>query len=90
MLDKQSRNLGTDATIGRTMVVHIKSMAHVYSNTFFEHFSQEGHNSLLEDVSITLIDNINPSNPLQEKQGYTEIFVSDYLMKCVFHDSFIV
>ena len=38
MLDKQSRNLGTDGTITRTMVVNIKSMAHVCSNTFLSIF----------------------------------------------------
>ena len=34
MLDKQSRNVGTDGTIIRTMVVNIKNMAHICSNTF--------------------------------------------------------
>ena len=38
MLDKQSRNLGTDGTVTRTMVVNIKSMAHVCSNTFLSIF----------------------------------------------------
>ena len=38
MLDKQSRNLGTDGTITITMVVNIKSMAHVYSNTLLSIF----------------------------------------------------
>ena len=38
MLDKQSRNLGTDRTIIRTMVANIKSMAHVRSNTFLRIF----------------------------------------------------
>ena len=38
MLDKQSRNLGTDGTTTRTMVVNIKSMAHVCSNTFLSIF----------------------------------------------------
>ena len=38
MLDKQSRNLGTDGTITRTMVVNIKRMAHVCSNTFLSIF----------------------------------------------------
>ena len=33
----------------------------------FEHFSEEGHNSFPEDVSITLIDKTNPSNPLQRE-----------------------
>ena len=33
----------------------------------FEHFSEEGHRSFLEDVSITLIDKTDPSNPLQRK-----------------------
>ena len=34
MLDKQSKNFGTDGTISRTMVANINSMAHVCSNTF--------------------------------------------------------
>ena len=38
MLDKESRNLGTDGTTTRTMVVNIKSMAHVCSNTFLSIF----------------------------------------------------
>ena len=33
----------------------------------FEHFSEEGHHSFLEDVSTTLIDKTVPSNPLQKK-----------------------
>ena len=33
----------------------------------FEHFSEEGHHSFLEDVSITLIDKTDPSNPLQRE-----------------------
>ena len=31
----------------------------------FEHFSEEGHHSFQEDVSITLINKTDPSNPLQ-------------------------
>ena len=31
----------------------------------FEHLSEEGHHSFLEDVSITFIDKTVPSNPLQ-------------------------
>ena len=38
MLDKQSRNLGKDGTIARMMVVNIKTMAHVCSNTFLSIF----------------------------------------------------
>ena len=38
MLDKQSRNLGTDGTVTRTMAVNIKRMAHVCSNTFLSIF----------------------------------------------------
>ena len=38
MLDKHSRNLGTDGTITRIMVVNIKSMAHVCSNSFLSIF----------------------------------------------------
>ena len=38
MLEKQFRNLSTDGTITRTMVVNMKSMTHVYSNTFLSNF----------------------------------------------------
>ena len=38
MLDKQSRNLGTDRTITGIMVVNIKSMAYVCSNSFLSIF----------------------------------------------------
>ena len=38
MLDKQSRSLGKDGTITRTMVAIIKSMAQVCSNTFLSIF----------------------------------------------------
>ena len=34
----------------------------------FEHFSEEGHHSFLEDVSTTLIDKTDPSNPLQREK----------------------
>ena len=34
----------------------------------FEHFSEEGHRSIFEDVSITSIDKIDQSNPLQREQ----------------------
>ena len=34
---------------------------------FFEHFSEEGHHSFLEDVSIKLIDKSDSSNPLQRE-----------------------
>ena len=34
---------------------------------FFEHFSEEGYHSFLEDVSITLIEKTDPSNPLQRE-----------------------
>ena len=33
----------------------------------FENFSEEGHHSFLEDVSITLIDKTDPSNYLQRE-----------------------
>ena len=33
----------------------------------FEHFSAEGHHSFLEDVSITLMDKTDLSNPLQRE-----------------------
>ena len=38
MLDKQSRNLDTDGRITRTMIVNIKNMANVCSNTFLSIF----------------------------------------------------
>ena len=34
---------------------------------FFEDFSEEGHHSFLEDVSIILIDKTDPSDPLQRE-----------------------
>ena len=40
MLDKQSRNLGTDGTITKAMVVNIKRMPHVCSNTFLSIFQR--------------------------------------------------
>ena len=33
----------------------------------FVHFSEEAHHSFLEDVSFTLIDKFDPSNPLQRE-----------------------
>ena len=36
----------------------------------FEHFSEEGHHSFLEDVSITLIDKTDPSNHLQRENHW--------------------
>ena len=33
----------------------------------FEHFSEDGHHSFLEDASITSIAKTDPSNPLQRK-----------------------
>ena len=38
MLVKWARNLGLDGTITRTLIIIIKSMAHVCSNTFFSIF----------------------------------------------------
>ena len=38
MLDKQSRILGTDGTMTRTMTLNMKSMGHVCSNTFLSIF----------------------------------------------------
>ena len=37
----------------------------------FEHFSEEGHHSFLEDVSITLIGKTDPSNHLQHYREKT-------------------
>ena len=39
----------------------------------FEHFYEEGHHSFLEDVSITLIDKTDPSNPLQKEKTIGEV-----------------
>ena len=39
----------------------------------FEHFSEEGHHSFLEDVSITLIDKTDPSNSLQRENYWRSI-----------------
>ena len=39
----------------------------------FEHFSDEGHHSFLEDVSITLIDKTDPLNPLQRENYWRSI-----------------
>ena len=38
----------------------------------FENFSEEGHHSFLEDVSITLIDKTDPSNHLQREKKYSK------------------
>ena len=59
--------IGTDKTVTRTMVVNIKRMAHVCSNTFLSIFSKEGHHRFLEDGSITLIEKTEPPNPLQRE-----------------------
>ena len=40
---------------------------------FFEHFPEEGHHSFLEDVSITLINKTDPSNPLQGESYWRSI-----------------
>ena len=45
----QSRNLGTDGTIARTIVVNINSMAHVCSRTFLSIFLRS--HSFLKDFS---------------------------------------
>ena len=39
----------------------------------FEHFSEKGHHGFLEDVSITLIDKTDPSNPLQRENYWRSI-----------------
>ena len=39
----------------------------------FEHFSEEGHCSFLEDISIKLIDKTDPSNPLQRENYWRSI-----------------
>ena len=39
----------------------------------FEHFSEEGHRSFLEDVSITLTDKTDPSNSLQRENYWSTL-----------------
>ena len=39
----------------------------------FEDFSEKGHHSFLKDVSITLIDKTDPSNPLQRENYWRNI-----------------
>ena len=39
----------------------------------FEHFSEEGHHSFLEDVTITLVDKTDPSIPLQREIHWRSI-----------------
>ena len=53
--------------ITRTVVVNIKIMAHVCTNTFLSIFLRRGHHSFLEDVTITLVDKTDPSIPLQRE-----------------------
>ena len=38
----------------------------------FSHFSMAGHNGFLNDVSITLIDKTDPSDPLQRKDYWRQ------------------
>ena len=40
----------------------------------FEHFSSEGHNSFLEDVSIIFIGKTDPKDPYKRKQYWGHIF----------------
>ena len=48
--------------------IYIYIYTHIYKSIYiFEHFSEEGRHSFLEDVSITLIDKTDPSNPLQRE-----------------------
>ena len=42
----------------------------------FKHFSEEGHHSFLEDVSMKLIDKTDPSNPLQ-RENYWRSYSKD-------------
>ena len=39
----------------------------------FEHFYEEGHHGFLEDVSSTLIDKTDPSNPLPGENYWRSI-----------------
>ena len=52
--------------------IYIYIYIHIYTQIYrsiyiFEHFSEEGYHSCLEDVSITLIDKTDPSNHLQRE-----------------------
>ena len=66
MLEKQSWNLGRDVTIARTN--KYQEYDKCMQQQLFEHVSEEGHHSFLEDVSITLINKTDPSNPLQREK----------------------
>ena len=79
MLVKRSKNSGIDGTSTKIMVIIIISMVHVCSNIFVNIFLRRGTIIVWNIyVSITLIDKIDPSNPLQRqiywrstlKQGY--------------------
>ena len=55
--------------------MHYKDNGHNYQEYgtriqqhLFEHFSDEGRYSFLEEVSIILIDKIDPSHPLQKEK----------------------
>ena len=40
-----------------------------FQKHIFEHFNCDGHNEFLENVSITFIDEIDPSNP-EKRENY--------------------
>ena len=67
MLGKQSRNLGADGTVNKNNGRKYQEYGTCMHQLLFKHFSGEGHHSFLEDVSITLIDKTDPSNPLQRE-----------------------
>ena len=39
----------------------------------FEHFNEEGHHGLLENVSITFIDKTDPSDPLKRENYWKNV-----------------
>ena len=53
----------------------------------FSHFSMAGHDGFLNNVSITFIDKIDPSDPLQREDYWREIlkqwFLTDLTLKTV-------
>ena len=53
----------------------------------FSHFSMAGHDRFLNNVSITFIDKIDPSDPLRREDYWREIlkqwFLTDLTLKTV-------
>ena len=60
------KGLSTYRTIKGAMVVNIKNIVHVCSNTLLSIFLRRDH-SFPNNISITLIDKTDPSSPLQRE-----------------------